>query len=639
MFKYSVSIILIYFINLFPQNIDSLSVINDSSNVTANTDTTFSINDTTEVNKTDSLSKTESIVPIQMQPLTETSFIIGRQDFLFNDYRYTGDFLKQFPLTFTQDLGFVGYPNNSFLYGIGNGGVSYLMDGVLWNDRFFNSLDLNLIQSEDIDSIEIVPLPRGFLYGPVNNAVTVNFIPRDFVSQAPYSRIKYYEGPDGEAMIDGKFNALVMKRWNFSFEVTNRGKDSTYTNSEFSIWQANAKLKYFLSNEINFAAEYRFNHLKRGLNDGVNVDSIRQITTDINSILYDPLQAPVNSPFRKQEILHNYFVLKTLIKSIEGSELDLQFYYKDDLEKNKSLYSTIYPEVENKIFGAKLNYSQRIGIFSAQVISNFDKNNLTFTSTNSWSVGFNYISAAGILSMSLLNGIIKPSVYYKYFNQDYTWADNNSNEGKSGFGGDVNFQPIKELSIYVGYSVFNQFEVDNSRTIEFGAMYKTEDLTMQIKYFRKENHGHYSISVPVWTGIEIGIPQYSFDGIGGYLKYKIWKILIEANNFFYFNTDPDLFWPPQNQIISGLYLNDFFFDNNLSLKTGFKFHYTGVSEIYPIKIDPSNRLDFNLFGEIQERAIIYFVWENLFNKKYYITPYFPMPERNIRFGVAWELFN
>jgi hypothetical protein len=93
-----------------------------------------------------------------------------------------------------------------------------------------------------------------------------------------------------------------------------------------------------------------------------------------------------------------------------------------------------------------------------------------------------------------------------------------------------------------------------------------------------------------------------------------------------------------------------FFNDNLDLKAGFKFYYTGeFSAGYHTfeggniqsegGVDPTNKLDFNLAGEIQKVAIFYFQWENLFGNEYYITPYYPMPERNIKFGIAWELFN
>ncbi|MGB5529787.1 MAG: hypothetical protein WBQ32_07450, partial [Ignavibacteriaceae bacterium] len=122
----------------------------------------------------------------------------------------------------------------------------------------------------------------------------------------------------------------------------------------------------------------------------------------------------------------------------------------------------------------------------------------------------------------------------------------------------------------------------------------------------------------------------------------LWVILFESNFSYYdLNTyrSRDL---PEYQFIGGLFVNDLFFDNNLDLKAGFKFYYTGEINSYwqvGADVEPTNKLDFTLAGEIKKVAIFYFIWENLFGNQYYITPYYPMPERNIRFGLAWELFN
>ena len=287
------SVLVLFSSFVFPQNGDSLLIQNNQSKfdtTSVEAADTLITSDTTKVKET--TAKADSLIPIQGQPLTEVSTIISRNTFLFENYRYTGDLLRSFNLNFIKDLGFIGYPNESFIYGVGNNAVSYMLDGVLWNNRYTNSLDLNQVQSEDIDSIEIVPSPRGFLYGPYNNPVTVNFITRDFISHEPYARIKYYQGPNAEAMIDGKFSALLAERWNLSFEVTNRSIDSTYTNTEFSFWKINAKLKYFLSNSVNITGWYYYVDTKQGLNGGVNVDSIANIPPQYNIDMYSP-EAPV----------------------------------------------------------------------------------------------------------------------------------------------------------------------------------------------------------------------------------------------------------------------------------------------------------------------------------------------------------
>jgi hypothetical protein len=202
---------------------DSLKV--DTSLVNEEYDS-LSVNDSTKVIM--ATVAPDSLIPMQEKPLAEQSQTINKREFYFYNYWYTGDFLRIFSLNFIKDQAFLGQPNETFIYGVGFGGISFLEDGVLWNDRYTNVLDLNQVQSEDVDSIEIVPSPRSFLYGPYNNPATVNFIMKDFITVQPYSRIKYYEGPFGEAMIDGMFSAKIYKRWKLSFQITNRSSDDRY---------------------------------------------------------------------------------------------------------------------------------------------------------------------------------------------------------------------------------------------------------------------------------------------------------------------------------------------------------------------------------------------------------------------------
>ena len=130
------------------------------------------------------------------------------------------------------------------------------------------------------------------------------------------------------------------------------------------------------------------------------------------------------------------------------------------------------------------------------------------------------------------------------------------------------------------------------------------------------------------------------------LNVNYWKILIETNTSYYFNAEDDkLIDVPELQFVGGVFLNGFFFDDNLFLKAGVQFYYTGTNNVYSnvwreiITVEPSNKIDITVAGEIKGVAIVYFGWENLFSSQYFITPYYPMLERNIRFGLSWELFN
>jgi len=651
MIKYLLTFLLIAFSILHAQASDSLfnsadSPKKDSTGVIAAMDslTTY-----------DSLGvetmKPDTLIPLQVRPLNENSEIISKKTFLFYNYRYAGDFLRSFSLNFIRDFAFIGYPNETLVYGAGNTGVSFLEDGVLWNNRYSNSLDLNNIQSEDIDSVEVIRSPRGFLYGPYNNPVSVNFIMKDFLSPVPYSRIKYYEGPDGEAMIDGKFNAQIYKRWNLSFEVTNRGADSSYRNSEYSLWQANVKLKYFLSNSVNLTAFYGFVKSSLGLNGGVDVDSIRNITSNVDSLLYDRVSAPVIFPNQTLNVLNHNIGLRLQALPYDDTNVELSLYYKYSQDETNNPHDSLLEKysIEVKTLGANLNIIHNFGFLSAKVISNLEKNELT-NSFKSYDelidiIDYNYFSGAGILSLHLLDSTLVPSVFYKYYKQNYNQSGKDYSNSNSGFGVDVLFNPVENISFYAGYSVYSQFDNPDEKNFEIGANLKANNFCVDIKYFDRKNFVFYSAMIPHWiwsrTGIEIGLPPKGIKGIGVKLNYKFWKLLIETNTSHYFDMyEYNTYTLPDVQFTGGIYLNDWFFEDNLLLKSGFIFYYTGkhIANI-TTNVDPSNKLDFSLAGEIKKVAIVYFLWENLFNNQYYVTPYYPMPERSIRFGVAWELFN
>lgn len=643
---------LILFTSLsFPQAGDSLkfqSISHKPDSILTLVSDTSIVYDTTVTKE--AAAQKDTLVPIQGRPITDVSTIIDKRTFLFENYRYTGDLLRPFSFNFIKDLGFVGYNHETFIYGVGNNGISYLQDGVLLNNRFTNSLDLNLVQSEDIDSIEIVPSPRGFLYGPYNNPVTVNFITKDFITKAPYSRVKYYQGPDGEAMIDGKFSAKLAERWNLAFQLTNRSKDETYTNTDLSIWQFNTRLKYFLSNSINLLASYYYVDTRQGMNGGVDYDSLSRSSSDPNSDLYDPFAAPVLFPKRTLDITQHNVGLRTLVKPFDNSQLDLSFYYRYGLDEFRDFQDsiTINTDEKNKSCGAVLNYYYNFDYVTLQLLSDYEKLNLdihnNYSDSDSKEERYNI---AGLVSLHTLDESLKITFFYN----TNKWVTPNLGDYQ-GVGLDLKYQLNNWFNFYAGYSVRDEFLTNaEAPSFETGIQCKFSGLMLDAKYFSIEYYYYLH-----WLGgPEDAIRQKAQEikGLGLNFSFRFWLLLIETNTSYYFKDDViggQEFYSEQSgflpdwQFIGGLYVNDKFFDNNLDLKAGAKFYYTGKISTFLYSqwfdtVDPTNKLDFTLAGEIKKVAIVYFIWENLFNKEYYITPYYPMPERNIRFGLAWELFN
>ena len=598
--------------------------------------------------------KPDSIVPIYSQAFTEKSFVLKNDELQKLEYQYTGNYFKLFPFNFIKDLGFTGQLNETFLYGVGNNAVSYLIDGVSFNDRISNSLNLNLIQSEDIDSIEVVPLPRGFLYGAYNNPVSINFITKDFISIQPFSRIRFYQGANRDMMLDGSFNAILMKRLIGSFDITNRIFDGTYANSDYSIWQGKVKLKYLLSNAVNIIASYNYNDYKAGYSGGVDVDSIIALGENVNDVLYDFRAAPMIYPNGELKTLTHLPRLRFLISPTEWMKTDASLFFMFN-RYEKGSFASEY--TENKTYGLNIRNDAEWNLFKFQLNIDYDKRHTyvnksfypyispTQLYTYQDEIDENTFSISGIVSAYFNDSTIIPSVFYKTTNSNFEQSQyfpDIIDRSSQGLGLDIIFKPKPFLDFYVGASFFKpKISTSNEYSfVELGTKFQTDFLLFDLKYFMNDySYGFYT------GGMFFNYYQFGkLTGIGATIKLNYWKLLLEFNSSHYSSKNSELNGVPDFQTQTGLYYTSKLFNDNLDLKTGFVFYYTGKNNVYTyeqglVEVPASNKLDFTLAGEIQKIAIVYFTWQNLLDNNYYIIPYYPMPSRNIRFGVAWKMFN
>lgn len=596
--------------------------------------------------KAKSISKADTLIAIFQKPLDVQDHFVDRKEIDFMDYRYSGDILKSFNLNYLIDYGSIGQPNETYLYGVGNNGISYFEDGILQNNRLQNLLDLNYVQTEDIDSIEIVSLPRGFLYGSFNNPVSVNFISRDFLVPKPYTRIKYYQGPDGEAMIDGIFNQKVFNKFDIFFDFTNRKYDASYHNSTFSSWQLKLKLKYYLNNKLNLIGSYGFENSTVGLNGGVNVDSLINNNLKVNDYLYSNIQAPVNFNTKDQSYKFHFFNLRLLSTYFDNSLTDLNIYYKFDYtELNQFQDASPYKTVnKNKVYGVSLKQDYKKDLFDFQLngiyeVSKINYYSLTDSTFNYYPVNFNSLSASAVVSLNLLDSSLVPSVFYKISNESGNSYSPDFNGEFDGIGADITFKASDLLKLYLGYSNFKNGASSNySQSFEAGVSSTLGSLFADIKVFkRKDLHLENRYLFLNYTG------QINPDltGIGANINFMIWKLLLETKTSYYTtnNSSELLYLFPKINFTGGIYYKNILFNDNLDLKTGIVYSYMGKRNSSIGEIGSNWKLDFTAAGEIQKVAMVYFSWENLLDNKYYIIPYYPMFRRGIRFGIAWELFN
>ncbi len=647
--KFLLLLFLLFITNLFPQSLDSTKTKNHFTHpdtVKQAGKDTITVVDSL---KTKGTIKPDTLKPIYQKPFYDYSNFINRKTIDFLDYRYAGDFFQPMSLSFTRDYGFIGQPNENILYGVGFDGISYLVDGVLRNNRLQNFMDLNNIESEGVDSIEVIPMPRGFLYGTINNPVSINFLSRDFISSKPYTRIKYYQGPSSEAMIDAIFNEKIYNKFNIFFDLTNRKFDSTdsYANSAFSTWQAKAQLKYFLSDKINITGTYGFVHSTVGLNGGVNVNMITTLSPDT---LYNGFLAPVNFPYSNQSYKNHFFNLRFLSEYLEGSFTDLNLYYNFDYtELNQSQDSSYFKSVDkNKVYGISFRQDYSKDIFNFQLNGNYESGDLKYYSIVNNNIGYlpikyNNFSASFIASVNLIDSSFIPSIFYKITNGSGNDNNPSFNGTYSGFGADISYKNSDYSKLYLGLSYYKTgVQSEYIQNFEAGISASFENIFADLKIFKRKNFFLSQIYLPQQSPFTSnGNYNPNLTGIGANINFSFWKIFLETQTSYYTsgNSSDLLYLFPKIKFTGGVYYKNILFNENLDLKTGFIFYYTGKRSSSAGDLSAVSKLDFTLAGEIQKVAMVYFTWENLFDNTYYIIPYYPMPRRGIRFGIAWELFN
>lgn len=624
---------------------------------------------------------------LSLLPNHLASFSVKRERFEWDDYRFSGHFLKMESFIYNKELGSVGLPVEFKMYGLGYGNTSFLNDGASVNNNLFNSYNFYFASTEDVDEIQLLPLPRGFLFGNTNNPTAVNIQSRHIFEKKAYSRIKFYQAANEEGMLDAMFSINPFNKLNAFFEIMNQSTPSRYNNSDYSSWIGKIKLLYLLSNQINLKAVYTVQNSTIGLNGGVNVDSIKKnvsTSSQINEILFNYLRAPVRYANRYITNKSSRFTFTAASNLIANAPNQLTIYYDDILNgfrQNIGVDTTkkvdrVFNDNVTKSFGVVFSQELNTPLAEFDITANFDRSKFstpylaTELSQSSYSVSFNG-------SLISFGNFIIPGFFTKYLRY--------AGDSYFGWGVDalVNFN--KEFSLYGGLSQFqkpysvlerefinknslNPFQKINTAELKFS--YYNSNLNGSIGFFMVDNQNRLQPafdpnSLTRDESIYSGLNDLNLKGINFSLNLKLWKLLATTNTNYYLNSDERIKARiPKFTACGGIFYIDTLFNNSLHLKTGFNYYSTGyrfeeridfekslsssfyfnsannsISKIGNSTFNPSFQLDYFLAGRIQERAIIYIVWENILNSQYYIVSYYPVQPRGIRFGVAWEFLD
>lgn len=618
------------------------------------------------------------LMPLYERALLESKMIgttLTTRELYKTNYRYSGDFSNLYPNGFLQDLGSLGQPNEITLYGLGYGSIGLLKDGMTINNRWQNSYDWYHFQSETIDSLELVPLSRGFYYSPFNNPVSINFITKSNVDFRPLSRIRFYQAPNDEALVDVLFNTYLFKRTTLRIQVSNSSIENIFgrdtVSSDYSSWKVLTSLRYMVNNNINVIGTYNFLRTTIGLYGGLREEELGDKLITSIPIYSDRTQKTINHNF-------NLKLLGTFIKEFPG---ELNFFYQFNDQFFKQGFETrssriLKIENTNKFTSYGINFRQALLLEDIQleVLANYEQTKFDTDILKSNSIE-NALSIGGKGELD---------IYETFFPAAYVKLLRYNNETFFGLGADLAMKISDEFSLFAGGSFFakpysileRQYRIDgasadkqNITTFEGGLKFNLPVISGSANYFYYNNDNQpipvidqYSDSLLINEVGYFNTHKLTSSGLNLSFDINIWVLLL-STKFSYFMNYDTLNSIPQFSLAGGLYFVDKMFDGNLELKTGINYRYVGSKNYITYDFEKSRgvrffsdnnsapqlistemvptafQLDFFLAATIDELAIFYFVLENLLDEVYYLVPYYPMYRSGIRFGVSWEIMD
>ncbi len=622
--------------------------------------------DTTQKSPSDSTVKKKKPEPLNYvfaKPMNGNSLFLNDSTFLWNDYRYTGDFINSFPGYFVHSLGTLGQPEEVVLYGQGNGNVSYFQDGMPLNHYPQNYFDLNKLATEAIDSVELVPLSRSFLFGAENNSVSLNAQSSFRISRAPYTRVKFYQGPDGEGMIDAQLHQQAYHKLNVFFNLNNRKKDAGYINSGYSSWIVKLGLSYpVIDSLLTISTEYSYHRTITNLWGGVNYDSlVLRYGRVAQTAIYDPLYATPLFWFNTAKEQNNNYAVKINSLLLDGQPGSLRFYYNESFNEirlndqlappsSRQLLTNLTDHLMGISFTQQLKFKD-FNLALAGGLEKWNSNNMFFLNYQNEKRAY----ASGVASFAMFDSSITPALFIKYLHKE--------NAAFPGTGADVSIRLSANLKLYGGLSRYSQSYTDskiavNNVEARLEGTYSFGEFSFSAYRTKPESTRFQNLYVWLADSIaQIQAPVGVADISGLHLAVSTtYRFILADASVNYFkengqtNNEQTL---PQLSGTMGAYYRGIHFDSALHVKAGFNasfgtsFHPRAYDLFYTRTYSYSGTtksslyfiLNFTAVGEIKKSALVYFTWENLFDYQYIVVPYYPMARRGIRFGLAWDLFN
>ncbi len=613
----------------------------------------------------------------------------------WNEYRTPTDLLSAFPGVFVRDMGSPGQDNQVTINGAEHNGTAVLVDGIIQNDPVTGTYNFAFFPVEAIERLEIVTGPRSFLYG--DNAVggTVNVVTKNYSNNKPYTHIRYSQGVNSYSQTDAMFSQNVLPRFNLSFGLSYLGYGSAlngdqnrgrFPNSDNEAYTFRTKLRYNVSQTVNLVFTHFYYSTQTGLNGGINVSQ----TLLSGANVYDENAATVVNLESYEKRFNHHAALTGIYRPLHDSALSasLSFYgmqqlreYRD--EENRGFPTNginIHDDFGSTVLGVRgqMDYQLSGNLFTA--IGEI-KNTRYDQSI------YNPATTQGRRTLSLKDEFsiaqyVTFAVYSKVENAEHRQAIDNTGadatfhlpgilELRAGASVALRHIPNAELYLLQGnadstiqkmlgssflppHSITGYFPIDERHAVAEASLTFTPSRNVSIGITATRG------TIEDWVDrtyikalqrqdLTLDLVSATFHGRSGNFYLDAEGTFTDQTEVFRLGAPIRLY--PEWRGRGSLYFRGLLANGNLDLKAGVRGSFYSAFDGEQFKmvdgvpnpivdrpIGNAGTVDLVVVAHIGD-AYIHVLWENLTNSAFMLTPFYPMYDRSIRFGVSWEFLD
>ncbi len=588
------------------------------------------------------------------------------------DYRFLGGVLEDFPGVYVRRQNSAGQYDQVNIRGNDWRSVAILLNGHPLNDPATGTYNLYYFAPEYSDQIEIADGPRGFLNGFNGTGGTVNLLTRNTENYKPFTKMRYAESAYGYEYSDGTFRQNISRKTNFTFGFQHQGTDGRFSNSAYNAWNFRVRLHHRLSDVMTLIASEYYTSTYTNMNGGATPLSASTFTA------FDPLRAVVRNT-DSYEKANRHDLDLAIVGTFFPDTTDLStltLYYSNNFreyrdEENRPFPNGVFIQSDHTTswMGTRLTQTFRRGIQRFVIGASLEVRQVE----GSPNMGRrrNVLTSAWAKEDWLLSDNLTLSGFTRF--------DHYRSSGHLGLGGEATVRLSDPLTAFAGFSL-------SRRLPTYQEEFWVDSTVSRPDPIRAEKHFHLEAGTRLRIGEALSVHvaafhhrvvdairltpfpgNFVFPGVTfsntGWLETNGLEVRLRARHGFLYlegngtylaqktAESGDILDLPHLVASGGLYFWSSLFANHLDLKAGFRGQYSSPQfgqEFNPEmlvyvssadqKVGRCGTLDFVLVARLGD-AYLHFVWENLTSAQCFSSPFYPVLDRAIRFGVAWEFLD